>query len=239
MRAHFVFEKFSKESDPVKDMGIGLPDWNNLKPGTILRAKNDIGIDSYMRFNNASGYDHISKGNRIQIKKLNYNWHGAELYIHDGWHSITGTLKQFKNRFDIDGYQKLKESLNEKFKEVSDPVKDMGIGYKKRVLESMTWKLLEFIQSKGKEGASLTEIQFFIWTKLEGHDPDEFWQVRRNYLGDRSGRKTRGHWNTQLFGGTHYHGGLLHRFCKKNPETKKWVLVRFPRPDERLYDWPK
>jgi len=127
----------------------------------------------------------------------------------------------------------------EKFKEDSDPIKDLGIGYKARVINSKTWKILEFIKSKREEGASLTEIQFYIWVELEGHDPKEFWKVRRNYLGDRSGRKTRGHWNTQLFGGPYYHGGILYRFCKKNPDNRKWVFVRFPKPNERLYDWPK
>ena len=127
----------------------------------------------------------------------------------------------------------------EKFRAESDPVKDMGIGYKKRVIGSKTWKILEFIKSKGEEGAGLTEIQYYIWTQLENKDPDEFWEVRRNYLGDRSGRKTRGHWNTQLFGGPAYHGGILHRFCEKNPKTKKWVFVRFPNPDELLYNWRK
>ena len=135
----------------------------------------------------------------------------------------------------------------EKFKEESDPIKDLGIGYKKRVIGSMTWKLLEFIKSKGEEGASLTEIQYYIWTELEGHDPDEFWEKRESYgynpKTEKSYpvklRKTRGHWNTQLFGGPYYHGGILHRFCKKNPDNRKWVFVRFPKPNERLYDWPK
>ena len=124
--------------------------------------------------------------------------------------------------------------VNEKFIEDSDPVKDMGIGYKKRVLQSMTWKVLDFIKSKGEEGASLTEIQHYIWTELEGHSEESFWQKDWSNI-----RKTRGHWNTQLFGGMHYHDGVLHRFCKKNTQNKKWVFVKYPEPNENLYNWPR
>ncbi len=138
----------------------------------------------------------------------------------------------------------------EKFKEESDPIKDMNIGYKKKQLDSMSWKILEFIKSKGEEGAGLTEIQFYIWTELEGHDPIKFWEKIKEEVWDpiRSTkygrniyktfymRKTRGHWTTNLFSGPHYRGGLLNKFCKKNPETKKWVFVRFPTPGEIFYD---
>ena len=43
------------------------------------------------------------------------------------------------------------ECLNEKFKEDSDPIKDMGIGYSKRTLDSKSFKILQFIENKGKE----------------------------------------------------------------------------------------
>ena len=130
----------------------------------------------------------------------------------------------------------------EKFAEKSDPIKDLGIGYKKRILESHTWKILEFIKSKGEEGASLTEIQRYIWVDLEKKDPEEFEekQYYRGYDYKRGEtyptmiRKTRGHWNTALYGGYNYQG-ILHGICRKNPKTKKWVFERFPRPDERLY----
>lgn len=129
--------------------------------------------------------------------------------------------------------------INEKFQEKSDPIKDMKIGYNKRVLNSMSWKVLEFIKSKGEKGAGLTEIQYYIWTKLEGKDPKKFWEksISRNDDNVKGLRKTRGHWNTNLLGGKYYHEGLLHKFCKKNPKTKKWVFVRFPKVGENLYNW--
>jgi len=131
----------------------------------------------------------------------------------------------------------------EKFKKESDSIKDLGIGYSKRILDSISWKILEFIKSKGEEGASLTEIQYYIWTELEGHDPKEFWEKSlRNYYKydpvtkqtitykkqDKS-RKTRGHWNTQLY----YHN-LLNKFCRKN-DKGKWVFVKFPEPGQKFY----
>ena len=64
----------------------------------------------------------------------------------------------------------------EKFKEECDPIKDMGIGYKKRILNSKTWKLLEFIKSKGEKGVGFTEIQYYIWTELNHNDPDKYWE---------------------------------------------------------------
>lgn len=132
----------------------------------------------------------------------------------------------------------------EKFSEDSDPIKDMNIGYKKKQLASMSWKVLEFIQSKGEEGAGLTEIQYYIWTKLKGHDPKDFWETSEEQVWDSRTdstitaypRVTRGYWTTNLFSGPNYRGGLLHKFCKKNPKTKKWVFVRFPKPGEIFYD---
>ena len=127
--------------------------------------------------------------------------------------------------------------VNEKFKEESDPVKDMGIGYTPRQLNSKTFKVLDFIKSKGEEGASFTEIQYYIWTVLNGNDSEEFWQKSKvdtwDYNLNRRGttkyiRKTRGYWTTQLFGSPGNHEGLLHMCCKKNPETKKWVFVKYP-----------
>jgi len=97
--------------------------------------------------------------------------------------------------------------------------------------KTVTWKVLEFIKSKGKEGASLKEIQLFIWVET-GHDEDDFYTKVRG----ENQRKTRGHWNTQLLGGMHYHEGILHKYCEKN-DKGKWVLVKMPKKDENLYNW--
>ena len=140
--------------------------------------------------------------------------------------------------------------INEKFTIQSDPIHDMGIGYSKRVINSTSWKVLEFIESKGEEGASLKEIQHFIWVELYGRSEESFEEKQKIWvynhkttLNDiRTARKTRGYWNTNLLGGGTYrkgtgykhHGGLLHMYCKKN-EKGKWILVKKPEPGEIIY----
>lgn len=128
----------------------------------------------------------------------------------------------------------------EKFKQNSDPIKDMGIGYSKKQLNSKAFKILSFIRSKGEEGASLTEIQFYIWTELNGYSAESFWEK------DRTGKRlSRGYWTTNLYGHSIYsyvsrniaYGeprGILYKFCIKNNKGK-WVLKRMPRPNERFY----
>jgi len=133
--------------------------------------------------------------------------------------------------------------INEKFKEESDPIKDLGIGYDKRQVNSKSWKVLEFIESKGEEGASYTEIQHYIWTELNNKPEEEFWEKRKTWgINPKTGiyyetrrRKSRGYWSTQLSGSYAFDWkGLLPTFCKKN-EKGKWVLKRMLRPKEKFY----
>jgi hypothetical protein len=134
----------------------------------------------------------------------------------------------------------------EKFTENdSDPIADMHIGYPAKQLNTKAWKILDFIRSKGEEGASFTEIQHFIWVELQGGKEKDFWkkeEVRTGWW--RSGgesvtkqRASRGNYCTNLYGcGSYYtgHRGLLHKYCKKN-DKGKWVLVRMPKPYEAIY----
>ena len=132
------------------------------------------------------------------------------------------------------------------FKRGQDPIKSLGLGYGNK-MNTSTWKVLEFIGSKGEEGASLTEIQKYIYVNLEGKTEEEFWEptiIRfKKYYGDvgksarepyEKTRASRGHWNTALYG-SHKFPGILHKYCRKNPITKKWVLERMPEPGENFY----
>ena len=125
-----------------------------------------------------------------------------------------------------------------KFKRGTDPKKAMGLGFGDKQ-ETKSWKILEFIGSKGEEGAGLTEIQQFIWTELNKNNPDNFEQTSgdkwgfagdsyRNISHNRT-RASRGYWTTQLYG-TGRRAGLLPKYCKRNPITRKWVLDRMPLP---------
>lgn len=119
------------------------------------------------------------------------------------------------------------------FKRGRDPYKSLGIGYGKKRL-TKGWKILEFIKESGNEGRSLIEIQHFIWTELQGYDPDEFWK-KESY---NNLRKSRGYYCTNLYGsGGMFAGsneGLLIRWCKKN-DKGKWIIDKWPKPGDNLY----
>ena len=107
-----------------------------------------------------------------------------------------------------------------------DPKKAMGIGLNPKS-KTKSWKILDFIKNKGEEGASLKEIQYFIWTEINHKPEEEFWEKSDDYSWtNRSGkrinvsgqRKSRGYWNTNLlFSGP----GLLYKYCKRRPDVKK------------------
>ncbi len=137
------------------------------------------------------------------------------------------------------------------FKRGQDPIKSLGLGYGNKQ-RTKAWRILEFIESKGEEGASYTEIQEFIWVEINGGSKEDFWKKDRRRYVYRSGssrgeykepglRSTRGYYSTNL-SGTHGwnaidkgNKGLLHTYCKKNPDTKKWVIDRMPNPGENIY----
>lgn len=138
------------------------------------------------------------------------------------------------------------ESLQ--FQRSSDPRKILNLGYGNKV-NTKAWKILEFIGSKGEEGASLTEIQYFIAVTLGGMSEEDFFRKgpMSHYTGpglsDFStgiGRQSRGNYCTNLYGSSYgkqpdEQRGLLHKYCYKNPTTKKWVLKRMPEPGENIY----
>ncbi len=140
------------------------------------------------------------------------------------------------------------------FERGKDPKKAMGIGFGKKAA-TKGWKILDFIGSKGEEGASYTEIQEFIFVELNGGTPEDFQKKdRRRYVSkfdtlnqrwhgeyqEPGLRKSRGYYSTALSGtrgwamGDKGNKGLLHAYCFKN-EKGKWVLDRMPNPGENIY----
>ena len=137
MRAKFVNEEFTEDSDPIEDLGIGL-------------------IHHYFNINKTSDniYYFIEKGPNFveknkpttyiySVKKGNVYRKHPDLYAHQELRSnsyafnkgnsnkmaIPDNLNAAKE-FIISHYlKKLKKSLNEKFTEDSDPIADMGIGF--------------------------------------------------------------------------------------------------------------
>jgi hypothetical protein len=134
------------------------------------------------------------------------------------------------------------------FKRGQDPKKSMGLGYGNK-MNTKGWKVLKFIQSFGEEGASLTDIQKFIFVELNGRDEEDFWkksQGRWDHSQDKwdskaiGPRASRGYWNTYLYGngmgawGGHKEG-LLNRYCHKN-EKGRWVLDEMPAPGANIFE---
>jgi len=106
------------------------------------------------------------------------------------------------------------------FRRGQDPVKSLGLGYGNK-MNTKAWKILQFIGSKGEEGAGLTDIQRFLWTELQERSLKDFemssndkWGYNYPSLYNKT-RATRGYYNTNLYG-TRYKPGLLRKYCRKN-----------------------
>jgi len=140
------------------------------------------------------------------------------------------------------------ETLNE-FHQTGDPLNKLNLGFGNHP-KTKSFKILNFIGSKGEEGASFTEIQHYIWVTLNGNSEESFWEKgKKNYNykthkpyfevdGEFSGpRKSRGYWTTNLFGGINDKGeniGILPNYCHKNTKGK-WVLDKLPYADKNIY----
>ena len=105
------------------------------------------------------------------------------------------------------------------FRRGQDPVKSLGLGYGNK-MNTKAWKILQFIGSKGEEGAGLTDIQRFLWTELQERSLKDFemssndkWGYNYPSLYNKT-RATRGYYNTNLYG-TRYKPGLLRKYCRK------------------------
>jgi len=119
MRAKFINEKFKEESDPITDMGIGLS-FLNLKPGMILKAIKEVKIANRTQFS-SQGPRKIMKGNYVVVLKAERTQLNDKIKVwyYQTWDSIearhignaidsyslgnsmTGSEKQFENRFKI------------------------------------------------------------------------------------------------------------------------------------------
>ena len=148
VREHIIFEKFTEDSDPIKDLGIG-----------IINKKIDFkSTRSFLNFI----YDHLAgilgmdkipddiifdKENPSYFIKIEYfrmigNYIYKYLTINgknpDEFRRAEMWACTIRPRLSKAGYKYVKklqidESLNEKFTEEGDPIRDMGIGYGKPI----------------------------------------------------------------------------------------------------------
>lgn len=140
MRAKFIFEKFSEESDPIKDLGIGpiyhYFDVRKTNKNYYFKERGP----KYVRDGKPTTYIYsIEKGNVYRSHPS--QWSYQELRSNSKAFNkgnpdkmaIPNDVDKAKE-FVYNHYMRLrkkaglKESLNEKFAEEGDPVSDMGIG---------------------------------------------------------------------------------------------------------------
>lgn len=134
-----VNEKFSEESDPIHDMGIGV----------MARLKKEYSILSNMNINEKPYYlfneRHAHYGAEIVediLKKITSSNIPLSLGVIDEIMekkdalSIVGKAmirKYFKEKFDFPAANL--DNVNEKFSEDSDPIKDLGIGTEGEIIK--------------------------------------------------------------------------------------------------------
>jgi hypothetical protein len=167
LRSKFIFEKFEEESDPVYDMRIGLRAiYDNIKPNDIFKVKKDI-ISS----NNTILFP---KNTLILINTI-YRQPGKEYdvclgcdvinkqgyVIEYGYSSWLWSYKFFKEYFEP--YHLVKETLDEKFTQESDPIKDLGIGInQKNFFEHRVMKTLSALAPE-----SIDVLESFFNTDID------------------------------------------------------------------------
>jgi hypothetical protein len=137
-------EKFSEDSDPINDLGIGIPYiWENLKPGDILLVKKHI-RDNFPDKGDYLLITDVNKEYMDNYARIRYSLHSSyddlidyikspekKRYLHN-WELSYSFFKEtfiYVNNKD----ELLKESVNEKFTEDSDPIHDMDIGLIKEI----------------------------------------------------------------------------------------------------------
>lgn len=129
-----INEKFSKESDPIRDMGIGYE--------TYVKHKLGLSYDKQLP-DIFTGKKYLYKDQYYSGEEIKY-WtcDNSEDYSFYGFETVNGILHiiaawseyEYKDAvyyilFPVDQFfEDIKESLNEKFKEQSDPIHDLEIG---------------------------------------------------------------------------------------------------------------
>jgi len=179
MRAKFINEKFEKESDPIKDMGIGEVAIRKLFKKELRKfIKEHIKHKNYTFERGLSDAYRVIEKNNFDIEKSLIdlvNEHQNWIYSYDYLDS-TSHIKDIKAAFSailtfIQGFKEyyLKESLNEKFEKESDPIRDMGIGTP--IEGNMINKIIELNKKHNGLGYKYrnTKNTFFI-----------YWQVNKD-----------------------------------------------------------
>jgi len=154
LRAKFINEKFTEDSDPIADMNIGMMHEIKLwmesigesfrnKDHALACSARDGKLD-FIEYLLAAGAD-VHTYDDYALRLASHSGHtgvvkvllaaGADVHTGDDsalrWASNYGhteVIKVLKDHIAKEKIRKVKESVNEKFTEDSDPIKDLSIG---------------------------------------------------------------------------------------------------------------
>ncbi len=138
--------------------------------GMRISHENCIVVSSVVNFSDGRKDIHIKKfPSEAVAREFRDNW--AKDRMHTPWGGSNNRMivskLQFERRFEIieRGFNQVKESLNEKFTDKSDPLKDMGIGLKKVIVDRAKdmFKDAQYDIENG-DGFRLVEIRFDAFT---------------------------------------------------------------------------
>lgn len=135
-----LYEKFSEETDPIHAMGIGeIPVKDIMQRILVIDDKHKKKI-AYINAKMTEHFEFVMKARNITKQHIRYL---KKILEEAGYldffrfskrinHSIFfGVKDQYKKMIKNDSY--ISRELNEKFDEISDPVRDMGIGMEQEV----------------------------------------------------------------------------------------------------------
>jgi len=132
---------FTEESDPIRDLAIGIPAWEYLKKDAIIKcikftqfsafsAHRHTGETMYSKERQGWMGNLFREGEYYRLLKDAEKREDGKIIIYainvkhgNGYERLILTPRQLDNRFKI-----IKKGVNEKFSEESDPIRDMGIG---------------------------------------------------------------------------------------------------------------
>jgi hypothetical protein len=134
----YINEKFTADSDPISDMGIGIREaWNNLKEGDIFKLVKTLKIEGSGNVYLEGSYFYVEYASDIDIEGKKYfdiiHYKNKRDLLNKQYPSSVRSWRMsfnwWKKYFNIVSIDKI---INEKFIEDSDPISDMGIGIDKK-----------------------------------------------------------------------------------------------------------
>lgn len=143
MRAKFIYEKFTEDSDPIRDMRIGA----------AYKARNFKSMDEYFEWLYQIIPTIVKVDSIMDIFNEEFNGQNGIIYpamynqiVHYCDEYLTIHNEKLDNLIsgDFKKYVKKRQKINEKFTDESDPIRDMRIGVYHKIEEWLYQKDPEY-----------------------------------------------------------------------------------------------